>query len=232
LRGNELIGASMRIPLINRHLPDYTRGEEIFHMVSHISGAAFAIVALVLCVVRAAISGSTWGIVCASVYGATLVVLYTMSSVYHGLYPSLGKKVLQVLDHCSIYFLIAGSYTPILLCAMRPLYPVLAWIIFGAIWSLTALAVTLTAIDLRQFRVFSMICYIAMGWGIMVVFPYAMRALGVAGFWLLLAGGVSYTFGAVLYGIGGKRRWFHGLFHLFVLLGSILHFVLIYLFVL
>jgi len=222
----------MRIPLSERNLPSYTRGEEIFHMVSHIAGGAFAVIALVLCVIKAAIGGSAIAIVTSVVYGVTMIVLYCMSSIYHGLKPSLGKKVLQVLDHCSIYFMIAGSYTPIVLVAMRPLYPVVAWSIFGAEWALTALAVTLTAIDLKQYRVFSMVCYILMGWGIMLFYPLAMQALGISGFWLLLAGGLSYTLGAVLYGIGSKKRYFHAMFHVFVLLGSILHFLAIFFYVL
>ena len=222
----------MRIPLTERNLPNYTKGEEIFHMVSHIAGGVFAFVALLLCVIKAALGGNAWAIVTSVVYGITMIVLYCMSSIYHGLKPSLGKKVLQVLDHCSIYFMIAGTYTPILLVAIRPLYPVLAWVAFGAEWALTALAVTLTAIDLKQYRVFSMVCYIVMGWGIMLFFPCAIRALSGGGFWLLLAGGVGYTLGAVLYGIGSRRRYFHALFHLFVLLGSILHFLSVFLYVL
>ena len=222
----------MRIPLNERNLPSYTRGEEIFHMVSHIAGGVFAFVALLLCVIKASRGGNAMAIVTSTVYGITMIVLYCMSSIYHGLKPSLGKKVLQVLDHCSIYFMIAGTYTPIVLVALRPLYPALAWSIFGAEWALTALAVTLTAIDPKQYRVFSMVCYILMGWGIMFFFPFAMRALGGAGFWLLLSGGLSYTIGAILYGIGSKKRYFHAMFHVFVLLGSILHFLSIFLFVL
>lgn len=222
----------MRTPLVNRRLPDYTRGEEIFNMVSHIAGGAFAILAAIFCVVKAALGGGAWAIATSAVYGVTMIVLYCMSSIYHGLRPSLGKKVLQVLDHCSIYFMIAGTYTPILLVSMRPLYPELAWIVFGAEWALSALAVTLTAIDLRQYRIFSMFCYIFMGWAIIFVAPYAVRALSAAGFWLLLSGGLAYTLGAILYGIGSKRRWFHSMFHLFVLAGSILQFFAIFLYVL
>ena len=222
----------MRIPLNERNLPSYTRGEEIFHMVSHIAGGVFAFAALLLCVIKAALYDSAMAIVTSIIYGITMIVLYCMSSIYHGLKPSLGKKVLQVLDHCSIYFMIAGTYTPIVLVAMRPLYPALAWSLFGAEWALTALAVTLTAIDLKQYRVFSMVCYILMGWGIMLFFPYAMQALGNTGFWLLLSGGLSYTIGAILYAIGSKKRYFHAMFHVFVLIGSILHFLAIFLFVL
>lgn len=222
----------MRIPLSERNLPSYTRGEEIFHMSSHIAGGVFGFVALLLCVIKAALYDGAMAIVTSTVYGVTMIVLYCMSSIYHGLKPSLGKKVLQVLDHCSIYFMIAGTYTPIVLVAMRPLYPTLAWSIFGAEWALSALAVTLTAIDLKQYRVFSMICYILMGWGIMLFYPYAMQALGNTGFWLLLSGGLSYTIGAILYSIGSKKRYFHAMFHVFVLIGSVLHFLSIFLFVL
>ena len=221
----------MRIPLNERRLPDYTRGEERFNMISHIVGGAFAILAMVFCVVKAIIGANGWAIASSAVYGVTMIVLYCMSSVYHGLRPSLGKKVLQILDHCSIYFMIAGTYTPILLVSMRPLYPELAWILFGAEWALTALAVTLTAIDLRQYRIFSMFCYLFMGWAIVFVAPYAIQAFSASGFWLLLSGGFAYTLGAILYGIGSKRRWFHGLFHVFVLAGSILQFLAIYFYV-
>jgi hemolysin III len=222
----------MRIPLTDRLLPNYTRAEEIFHMVSHITGGVFAFVALLLCVIKASLGGDFCAIAVSVVYGVTMIVLYCMSSIYHGLKPSLGKKVLQVLDHCSIYFMIAGTYTPILLVAIRPLYPALAWIVFGAEWALTALAVTLTAIDLKQYRVFSMFCYLFMGWAVVFFAPVAIRALSAAGFWLLLSGGLAYTLGAVLYGIGSKKRWFHGMFHVFVLAGSILQFLAIFLYVL
>ena len=222
----------MRIKLADRPLPDYTRGEERFHMVSHIAGGAFAIAALVLCVIKSALSGSVYAIVSSAVYGFCMILLYCMSSVYHGLRPSLGKKVLQVLDHCAIYFMIAGTYTPILLCALRPLFPGLAWSLFGIQWGLTALAVTLTAIDLRQYRVFSMICYILMGWGILPFYAQTARAMEDTGFLLLIYGGILYTLGAILYGIGAKKRYFHSAFHLFVLFGSILHFLAIYLYAL
>lgn len=222
----------MRIPLTERNLPNYTKGEEIFHMTSHIAGGVFALVALLLCVIKSAFDGSAWAISTSIVYGLTMIVLYCLSSVYHGLRPSLGKKVLQVLDHCSIYFMIAGTYTPILLVAIRPLYPVLAWSVFGAEWALTALAVTLTAIDLKQYRAFSMFCYIFMGWAVIFFVKYAIATLSPAGFWLLLSGGLAYTIGAILYGIGSKRRYFHAMFHVFVLAGSVLQFLSIFLYVL
>ena len=173
-----------------------------------------------------------YAIVCAGVYGLAMVILYCMSSVYHGMRPSMGKKVLQIIDHCAIYFMIAGTYTPIMLCAVRPLYPVLGWSIFGLEWALSALATTLTAIDLKQYNAFSMTCYILMGWCVAAFIPQATLALTLPGMQLLFAGGICYTVGAILYGIGAKRRWFHGVFHVFVLAGSVLHFLSIYLYVL
>lgn len=213
-----------RTPLHARELPDYSKGEEIMNMVTHIVGGAIGLVALILCTIRSALAGSGGiGIFSAVIYGLSMIALYTMSSVYHGLRPGTGKKVLQIIDHCTIYLLIAGSYTPFVLVALRPVAPVAAWVIFGAEWALAALAITLNAIDLDKYTVFSMICYIGMGWGIITVAPAIYRVLGTAGFWLLLWGGIAYTIGAILYGIGSKVPWMHSIFHIFVVAGSVLH---------
>lgn len=215
----------LRTKLRDRILPTYTKGEEIFNMVSHIVGGAFAVTALVLCVVVSALKGSVYGVVTSSVYGATMILLYCMSSIYHGLRPGIGKKVLQILDHCTIYLLIAGTYTPILLCAMRPVYPAIAWTVFGIEWGCAALAITLTAIDLKQYRVFSMICYIVMGWAIIFAIVPTLKVLTLTGFLYVLGGGILYTIGAVLYGLGKKRRYMHNAFHVFVIGGSVLQFL-------
>lgn len=216
-----------RLKLSERSLPDYTRGEEIMNMVTHIIGGALGIAALTLCVIFAALNGNVYGVVGSAIYGGCMIALYSLSSVYHGLRPSTGKKVLQILDHCTIYFLIAGTYTVLALSALRPVYPVLGWGMFGFQWALTALAVTLTAIDLKKYNVFSMICYICMGWAILPFMKETMAVLTEPGFMLLLFGGISYTVGAVLYGIGSKVRWMHSIFHIFVVLGSLLQFLCI-----
>ena len=222
-----------RTKLSDRTLPDYTKGEEIFNMVSHIVGAALGVAALVLCVVFSALSGSPWAVVSSCIYGASLILLYTVSSIYHGLHPSIGKKVFQVLDHCTIYFLIAGSYMPIVLCAIREVSPVRAWILFGIIWGLVALATTLTAIDLKKYSKFSMGCYIGIGWSIILAVDIFLMAVPLPGILLLLFGGIAYTLGAVIYGIGKKtkKRYVHSVFHLFVILGSVLQFFSIFLYV-
>ena len=223
-----------RTKLSDRELPEYTKGEEIFNMVSHIVGAALGVVALVLCVVFSAISGSPWAVVSSCLYGASLLLLYTISSIYHGLRRSTGKKVFQILDHCTIYFLIAGSYMPVVLCAIREVSPVRAWILFGIIWGLVALATTLTAVDLKKYSKFSMACYIGIGWSIILAVDIFLTAVPLPGILLLLFGGIAYTLGAVIYGIGKKtqKRYVHSIFHLFVILGSVLQFFSILLYIL
>lgn len=221
-----------RTKLSDRRLPNYTIGEEIMNMVTHIVGGGLGLVALALCTIRSIGQGSVLSLVGCLVYGISIVTLYTISSVYHGLRPELAKKVLQVLDHCMIYFLIAGTYTPILLSGFVPAYPVIGWCLLAAEWLLAAMAATLTAIDLKKYSVFSMICYIAMGWGIVFFLPQTIELMSTSGFLLLLFGGIAYTIGAILYGIGVKTRWMHSVFHIFVVIGSLLQFLAIYLYVL
>lgn len=217
-----------RIKLSDRILPTYTKGEEIMNMVTHIVGGSLGIAALVLCIIRSALHGGVGDVLGSITYGVSLICLYTMSSVYHGLRPGMAKKVLQVLDHCTIYLLIAGSYTPIAISALVPVNPVLGWSILALEWILMAVAVTLTAIDLHKYKVFSMICYIGMGWAILPFLSQVQQVMGTGGFWFLLLGGIAYTIGAILYGIGSKKKWFHSLFHYFVVLGSVLHFFAIF----
>jgi hemolysin III len=219
-----------RIKLVDRLLPDYTKGEEIMNMVTHIVGGGIGVLVLVLCVLKAAMKGDVYGVVGSAIYGGSMVALYAMSSIYHGLRPSMGKKVLQVLDHCTIYFLIAGTYTALALSPLREYSPWLGWGMLVFQWGMTALAVTLTAIDLKKYNVFSMICYIGMGWAILPFMNMAMGALTMPGFWLLLSGGIAYTVGSILYGIGSKVHWMHSVFHIFVVIGSVLQFLSILLY--
>lgn len=212
-----------RTKLKDRPLPTYTKGEEIFNMVSHIVGGAIGVAALVLCIIVSAVHRNGYGLAGSIVYGISMITLYTMSSVYHGLREGTAKRVMQVLDHCTIYLLIAGTYTPILLSAMRPIDPVASWILLGVVWGLSAIAITLTAIDLKKYAVFSMICYIGMGWCIVFKIPLLIQAVTWGGFWLILLGGVCYTVGAVLYGVGRTKKYMHSVFHLCVVAGSVLH---------
>ena len=202
------------------------------NMVTHIVGGGLGILILVGCLIKAILAKNVLGIVGSAIFGGTMVVLYTMSSVYHGLHAGTGKKVMQIIDHCTIYFLICGTYTPILLAGFVPVYPLLGWGLLVAEWGLAILAATLTAIDLKKYNIFSMICYIAMGWGIIFFLPKAIAVLTKPGFMLLLSGGIAYTVGAILYGIGSKHKWFHSVFHIFVVLGSVLQALAIILYVL
>ena len=221
-----------RIKLADRILPTYTKGEEIFNMTSHIVGCVLGIVTTVLCVVMAAIHKNVYGIIGGAIFGVTMILLYTMSSVYHGLSPKLkAKKVMQVLDHCSIFLLIAGSYTPFCLCTLREYNAALGWTIFGVIWLFAIIGITLNSIDIKNFKKFSMICYLVMGWCIVVKVNLLPKLLGTAGFVLLVLGGLIYTIGAILYGVGKKHKYMHSIFHLCICIASLLHFLCILLYV-
>ena len=142
-----------------------------------------------------------------------------------------GKKVLQVLDHCTIFLLIAGSYTPFALCTFREYDTATGWTIFGIIWAMAIIGIILNAIDLKKYKVFSMICYLGMGWAIIFKASLLPVLLQRNALILLISGGIAYTIGAILYGLGRKHKWMQSIFHLFILLGSILHFFCILLYV-
>ena len=218
-----------RTKLCDRVLPHYCKGEEIMNMVTHIAGGALALLGAMLLLWRADSGAKTTAAV---IYAVAMLGVYTMSSVYHGLRPGTAKKVMQVIDHCTIYFLIAGTYTAVVLSAIRPVYPALGWGLFIFEWSLAAVAATLTAIDMKKYEVFSMICYIGMGWAVIPFARQTYAVLTAPGFLLLLGGGIAYTIGAVLYGIGSKKKWMHSVFHVFVVLGALLQFLSILLYAL
>ncbi len=211
-----------RTPLCQRALPNYSRANEIANMVTHIIGGSLGIIIMAFALIISAIHKNPWAMAGSFVYGLSMIALYSVSSIYHGLKPCYGKKVMQVVDHCTIYLLIAGTYTPILLASIRPRYPEIAWLILSAEWGLAAMAAVFTAIDHNRYKKLSMICYIGMGWLIVFALKPTLECVGLAGFLLLLLGGISYTVGAVLYGIGKNKPVYHTVFHLFVVLGSIL----------
>lgn len=223
-----------RTKLIDRRLPDYTRGEEIFNMVSHITGGGLGIAICALCIIKSFLNHDAYQITGSFIYGFSMVILYTMSSVYHGLKNEMAKKVMQVIDHCSVFILISGTYTPIALSSLREYNTALGWVVFGVVWAVSTLGITLNAIDLKKYNVFSLICYLAQGWCIILTGKTALLAIGTKGFLWLLAGGIAYSLGAVLYGIAGKsvHRYMHSVFHIFVVIGSVLQFFAIFFYVL
>ena len=203
-------------------VPKYTIGEEIVNSISHGLGIILGIVALVLTIVFSAKNNNTIGIVSSCIYGSTMIIMYTISCLYHALSPKLkAKKVFRVIDHCDIYLFIAGCYTPYCLSLIGG---VTGWVIFAIIWACAVIGVLLNAIDLEKFIIPSVLMYLVMGW--MIIFSYDSVAtlLPTPGLALLIAGGISYTVGAILYAIGSKKKYFHSIFHFFVLLGSILQF--------
>ena len=218
-----------RIPLQNRVLPYYSTAEELVNTISHGIGCLMGMIVLFLCITKA---GTSLGRGAGLVYGSSMILLYGISALYHSLRPGTSKKVLQILDHCSIYLLIAGTYTPILLCVFVPAVPAVGWGLLAVQWGVSVIAIILNAIDLKQYRFFSYTAYVLLGWAILPFWSLAITLISRQGMVYLLAGGISYTLGVILYGIGSKLRWFHSIFHFFVLLGSLLHFIAVYQYVL
>lgn len=210
-------------------IPRYTLGEELISSISHGVGALLGVAALVLCIVRGAIAGDAWKVVSGIIFGATLIILYTMSCLYHALKVNRAKRVFRVIDHCTIFLLIAGTYTPYTLVSLRE---TVGWWVFGIIWAAAVLGIVMNAISLKKFARLSVALYLVMGWMIVFAYQHMVNAVPQSGMTLLILGGVAYTVGSILYGIGSKIKYFHSVFHFFCLIGSALHFFSIYLYVL
>lgn len=206
----------------------YTVGEEIFNSVSHGVGALLSVAALTLLIVFAVFRSDGYGLASAIVFGVSLILLYSMSTVYHIIQNETAKKVLRVFDHCSIFILIAGTYTPYLLMCMRN---ALGWTMFGLIWGVTVLGIVLNAVNLERFRRFSLVCYICMGWAIVFTIKPIIQNIALPGVVLLIAGGVVYTIGVIFY-VLKRYRYMHSIWHLFVLGGSVCHYLSVLLYVL
>jgi len=209
--------------LINR----YTIKEEIFSSITHGIGALLSIVALVVLVSFASIQGDAWRIVSFSIYGFTLFFLYLSSTLYHSIFHEKAKQVFRVFDHVSIYLVIAGSYTPIALVGMEGPW---RWIIFGLIWSLAITGIVLKVINISKTKKFSTALYIAMGWMVIIAIKPILAMIPTGLLVWLVIGGLFYTFGVIFYACK-KIPFNHGIWHLFVLGGSIAHYfgILIYL---
>ena len=215
----------------------YTLGEEISNSITHGIGSLLSIAALVIMVVVAAIHHNTIGVVTSAIFGASLIILYTMSTLYHAISNEKAKKVLKVFDHCTIYLLIAGSYTPFTLVALKSINSAKAWVIFSIVWAIAFFGIVMYTFFKNRFKVLNIVSYIVMGWVVLIALPEIIQFFKVnnamAGFYLLLAGGLSYTLGVIFYALQKKNlRYFHTIWHLFVLGGSICHFLSVTIFVL
>lgn len=214
----------------NIKIPKYSLGEELINSISHGIGAAMGIAALVLTLIASAKSHSTIGIISSCVYGISMIIMYLISCLYHSFSPKIkAKKVFRILDHCDIYVFIAGCYTPYCLNLIGGKE---GWIVFGIVWSLAIIGILLNSINLEKFKVISFILYLAMGWVAAFSLDSISSAIAKPGLILLVAGGVVYTIGAILYMIGSKKKYFHSVFHFFILAASVLQFLSIYLYVL
>ncbi len=198
----------------------YSTGEEIANAITHGIGAALAIAALVVLVVFAAIDGNVWHVVSFSVYGSTLVLLYFASTLYHSLTHVGAKKLFHKFDHISIYLLIAGTYTPFCLTALRGW---IGWTVFGVVWSCAILGAVVKSISVGTRVRLSTILYVLMGWVILLAIKPLYAAMQYNGFMLLMVGGISYTLGTIFF-IRDKVKYNHSVWHLFVVGGSVLHF--------
>ncbi|WP_296253308.1 PAQR family membrane homeostasis protein TrhA [Pseudomonas sp. UBA4194] len=194
---------------------------------THLIGAILAAVGAVWLLLLAAFQGNPWKIVSVSIYGVTLVVLYSISTVYHSVQGRM-KVIMRKLDHLSIYLLIAGSYTPFCLVTLRGPW---GWSLFGIVWGLAVLGMLQEIKPRSEARILSVVIYAVMGWIVLVAVNPLMRLLGPAGFAWLAGGGVLYTVGIIFFALDHRLRHAHGIWHLFVIAGSVLHFIAIFFYV-
>lgn len=207
-------------------IPKYTLCEELINSISHGIGAGLSIAALVLICIRA---HTPMGVVTGTIYASIMIILYTISCIYHALSLNLaGKKVLRVIDHANVLLMVAGSYTPICLCLFGG---ALGWTMFGIVWAVTVLAITFNSINVDKYQKFCLLCNLGLGWASLIIIKKLIELCPLGGLILLIGGGVIYSIGAILYGIGKKKRYIHSVFHFFILAGSILHFFFIYFYV-
>ncbi|MEE0762467.1 MAG: hemolysin III family protein [Acutalibacteraceae bacterium] len=198
----------------------YTLGEEIFNSVTHGVGSLLSIAGTVVLIVFSAINSDAFAVVSSAVYGASLIILYTMSTLYHSITNEKAKKFFRIMDHNTIFFLIAGTYTPYTLAVLRS---PLGWVLFGVVWGAAAIGIVLNSIDLEKFSKISVVCYIAMGWVIIIAVKPLMNSMPFISFALLVAGGIFYTIGVIFYAIK-KVKYFHSVWHIFTVIGSALHY--------
>ena len=212
---------------LNIRIPHYTLGEEIFNAVSHGIGGLMSAGGMALLLLRAR---GPLAAASVSLFGAAMVLLYVISCVYHALSRRTeGKKVLRVIDHCNVFLLVMGTYAPGSLLGVGG---ALGWALFGVTGAVTALGVTLTAVNVDKYKVPQVICHLVNGWSILLGVPCLLKTMGWTGVIFLLLGGAMYSIGAALYGIGAKKKYIHSVFHLFCLAGTFFHFWAVYVYLL
>ena len=213
----------------------YTLGEEISNSITHGIGSLLSIAALVLMVIVAASHKNAIGVVTSAIFGSSLIILYTMSTLYHAISNEKAKKIFKIFDHVSIYWLIAGTYTPFTLVALRSINPAKAWTVFGIVWAIAIIGTITYAIFKNKFKILNIASYVIMGWVVIIALPEIIEFFKInnamPGLYLLAFGGIAYTFGIIFYVLQKKFKYSHSIWHLFVLLGSILQFFSVILYV-
>lgn len=202
--------------------PSYTLGEELINSISHGTGALAAAAGMAVLIVFSVFYGDVWCVVSSVIYGITMILLYTFSALYHSFQSPGVKSILRIFDHCSIFLLIAGTYTPFTLVTLRQANAVTGWTLFSVVWAAAIVGIFLNAVSIEKFKAFSMICYVAMGWVVVFAIKPLMASLETGGLLLLLAGGLAYTLGIIFY--AARKRYMHSIWHFFVLAGTVLHY--------
>lgn len=198
----------------------YTLGEEIFNSVSHGAGGMLAIAGTVVLIVIAALYSNAWGVVSSAIYGASMIILYTMSTLYHAITNKKAKSFFRIMDHNTIFILIAGTYTPYTLV---PLRGSVGWTLFGIIWGAAIIGIVFNSISLEKAKKLSLVCYVAMGWAIIFAIKPMIASVTKTSLVFLLIGGIFYTAGIVFYAVK-KIRYFHSVWHLFTVGGTVFHY--------
>lgn len=209
------------------HKKMYTYGEELLNWITHGIGALLAVVGTVVLIVWAMEFSDTWGLVGSCIYGFTLIALYTMSTLYHVISNNDVKKFFRIMDHSTIYLLIAGSYTPYALVTIRG---TMGWTVFGIVWGCAVIGIILNAMSVDKYKKLSLTLYLVSGWAAVIAVKPIVENLATNGLILMVLGGIFYTGGIVFY-VMKKHKYFHGIWHFFVLAGSITHYFSILLYV-
>ena len=212
-------------------LVDYSRKEDWVNSITHIIGAVFALVVTVLCIARGITLNRVDYVVLSLIYGITMLSVFVCSSVYHGLRPNNAKKVMRVVDHAMINFMIVGTITPYMVLAVAPINPIMGWTLLIACWVASITAVVITFTLFNKTKVIQMVLYMVIGWSSFMTVFVLWKHFSKDAIFLMVTGGIAYTIGAILYGIGRKKKYIHAVFHIFIILGAFLHFLGLYLYV-
>lgn len=210
-------------------IPNYSLSEELINSISHGVVAIFSIVGLIMLVIKAANKGAM-AVTTVTLFGTTMIILYTISCIYHALSPKItGKKVMRVIDHCNVFLLVFGTIIPVALVGIEGY---LGWIYFSIVALVTLIGIVFSAIDVDKNQKIEVICHLINGWSVTLFSKTLITNIGTVGFLFVVLGGVMYSLGAILYGIGSKKKYMHSVFHFFCIFGTIFHYLAIYLYIL